>query len=101
LKPISYHSEAAREADGAAAYYYENNPSVTRDFLVVLGRIINEIQAAPHRWPYEGKTSAQRRQIKGFPYTIFYSNEPDKIFILAVAHTSRRPGYWKARISID
>jgi toxin ParE1/3/4 len=43
----------------------------------------------------------QRRQIKDFPFTIFYANEPEKIFILAIAHTSRRPGYWKKRITVD
>jgi toxin ParE1/3/4 len=101
LKPISYHLEAVREADHAAAYYFENDPRVVHDFLEALERVMAEIQAAPHRWPYEGKTTAQRRQVKRFPYTIFYLNEPEKIFILAVAHTSRRPGYWKTRISVD
>lgn len=101
MKPISYHLEAIREADSAAAYYYGNDPLVSRDFLAVLERVVAEIQATPHRWPYEGKTPAQRRQVKRFPYTIFYLNEPDKIFVLAVAHTSRRPGYWKTRIAVD
>jgi len=101
LKPIAYHVEAIREADSAAAYYFKNDPRVVHDFLEALERVMAEIQAAPHRWPCEGKTSARRRHLKRFPYTIFYLNEPEKIFILAVAHTSRRPGYWKTRISVD
>jgi toxin ParE1/3/4 len=93
--------EAVREADCAAAYYDENDPKVSHDFLTALERVIADIQAAPQRWPYEGKTFAQRRQVKRFPCTIFYLNEPERIFILAVAHTSRRPGYWAKRISVD
>ena len=101
MKSIAYHVEAIREADSAAAFYFKNDPMVLHDFLTVLERVMAEIQAAPHRWPREGRTSAQRRQVKRFPYTVFYLNEPEKIFILAVAHTSRRPGYWKTRISVD
>jgi toxin ParE1/3/4 len=98
LKPISYHFEAKREADAAAAFYYDDDPAVASSFLTVLERIVEEIQTAPQRWPYEGKTSVQRRQLKRFPFTIFYVNEPERVFVLAVAHTSRRPGYWTARV---
>jgi len=89
------------EVDDAAAYYHGDDPGAPSRFLNALGRITSEIQSAPQRWPYERGTLAQRRQIKGFPYTIFYLNEPEKIVILAVAHTSRRPGYWKSRIAVD
>jgi len=101
LKPIDYHPEAGREADDAAAYYHGDAPEAPSRFLNTLGRIIAEIQLAPQRWPFERGTIAQRRQVKGFPYTIFYLNDPDRIIILAVAHTSRRPGYWKTRIAVD
>jgi plasmid stabilization system protein ParE len=36
-----------------------------------------------------------------YPYVIFYEDEPERVHILAVAHTSRRPGYWKTRIAVD
>jgi hypothetical protein len=36
-----------------------------------------------------------------FPYLILYLDYPDRIRILALAHTSRRPGYWKTRIAVD
>jgi hypothetical protein len=78
LKSIAYHVEAIREADSAAAFYFKNDPMVLHDFLTVLERVMAEIQAAPHRWPREGRTSAQRRQVKRFPYTVFYLNEPEK-----------------------
>ena len=32
---------------------------------------------------------------------IFYIDYPEYIRVLAVAHTSRRPGYWKTRIAVD
>jgi hypothetical protein len=33
----------------------------------------------------------------GWPYKIVYSVEVDIIFIWAVAHDSRKPGYWRKR----
>jgi hypothetical protein len=35
--------------------------------------------------------------IKKFPYLLIYKVEKESIFILAVAHAARKPGYWKSR----
>jgi toxin ParE1/3/4 len=32
-----------------------------------------------------------------FPYSIVYAVLADVLFVLAYAHGSRRPGYWRAR----
>ena len=39
-----------------------------------------------------------RHLIRQFPYSIIYRVENERIFVLAVAHWSRRPGYWKQRV---
>jgi len=39
----------------------------------------------------------RRHLIRQFPYSIVYRVEGDRIFVLAMAHWSRRPGYWKER----
>jgi toxin ParE1/3/4 len=33
-----------------------------------------------------------------FPFTLYYSITADVLRIEAVAHQSRRPGYWKSRV---
>lgn len=35
--------------------------------------------------------------LRRYPYSLHYRLEPDLIRILAVAHHSRRPGYWAKR----
>ncbi len=39
-----------------------------------------------------------RRFVRRFPYSLFYVVEPQDLFIVAVAHHSRRPAYWADRL---
>jgi len=61
---------------------------------------IKAIQAHPLRFPVWESTPARRYVVPKFPYAIFYMERLDDIRILAIAHTSRRPGYWKSRIAV-
>jgi hypothetical protein len=33
-----------------------------------------------------------------FPYSIVYRVESSRVLVVAGAHTSRRPGYWRDRL---
>lgn len=35
--------------------------------------------------------------LRGFPFRLVYVERPTLIRVLAVAHKSRRPGYWRRR----
>ena len=39
----------------------------------------------------------RRYLMKHFPYSLVYTVSSEEIRILAVAHHSRRPGYWASR----
>jgi len=39
----------------------------------------------------------RRVLLKRFPYFIVFFDWQDEIYIVAVAHAKRRPGYWKRR----
>ena len=36
--------------------------------------------------------------VRKFPYWVVFIEEPHRIFILAVMHSHRRPGYWRRRL---
>jgi plasmid stabilization system protein ParE len=40
----------------------------------------------------------RRVEVHGFRYGLIYMVRPDSIFIIAVAHYSRRRGYWRHRL---
>jgi toxin ParE1/3/4 len=101
LKRITYNLEARAEADAAAAFYFQCNSATAAKFLDELAFVIEEIRYGPQRWPFEIGTQIQRLHFRRFPFTVYYRNDLHEIYILAVAHTSRRPGYWKKRIAVD
>jgi hypothetical protein len=36
--------------------------------------------------------------VKRHPYLVVYALRGDEIIVLAIAHTSREPGYWRERL---
>jgi len=44
-----------------------------------------------------GRLPSRQLKVRGFPYIVAYRIRPEDVYIVAVAHTSRRPGYWKHR----
>lgn len=41
--------------------------------------------------------TTRRFPLRRFPYSIIYQLKPDEIRVIALAHQSRRPGYWRGR----
>jgi toxin ParE1/3/4 len=81
----------------AAAYYYENQSVGLGDcFTTQIEIILNRVLKKP-LMPrcFDGRF----RKIKAekFPYIVIYEATDDGVNIMAVMHTSRRPGYWKDR----
>ncbi len=52
----------------------------------------------PLRW-HAFDEDVRRCMTRVFPYGILYTIEPEFVLIVAVAHCSREPGYWKHRIA--
>jgi hypothetical protein len=42
--------------------------------------------------------SVRAKAILNFPYSLMYVVEPEELFVVAVAHQSRRPAYWADRL---
>ncbi|MBI3775205.1 MAG: hypothetical protein HY273_06575 [Gammaproteobacteria bacterium] len=43
------------------------------------------------------RNGKRRYVMQRFPYSLIYTVSSEEIRILAVAHHSRRPGYWQGR----
>jgi toxin ParE1/3/4 len=93
-----FHQEATAEYDAAFDWYLERSPDAALKFDAEVDRALAQIILAPQRWA-AGPHSTRRFLLRQFPITLIYRERPSgEIQILAVAHTSRRPGYWKQRL---
>jgi len=102
LKHPDLHPEADLEISHALTYYQAHAPAeIVRDFDAGIVSAFIEIGKHPERFPRWHRTDVRKYILKRFPYLIFYVDYPECIRVLAVAHTSRRPGYWKTRIAVD
>ena len=45
-----------------------------------------------------GRRSTRRLPIRGFPFVLVYRSEGEELLVVAVAHQSRRPDYWRTRL---
>lgn len=61
---------------------------------------IDLICEQPNAWQgWPGLVGVRVLPLDRFPYLIPYACEGERLVILAIAHASRRPGYWRARVA--
>jgi len=88
--------EAAAELEEATAWYLERGWDLADRFVSEVERTMGLVVENPHAWT-ELESGIRRALLRGFPYSLIYSIEPGTIFVLAVMHQKRRPGYWRHR----
>ena len=93
-----FHPEALEEFEQAALYYSRRQPGLDLRFITSVREVVDRILEEPARWRAFDE-DVRRCFTHIFPYGILYTIERDYVLILAVAHCSRKPGYWKNRRS--
>lgn len=96
-KEVEFHEEARQEALAALEWYLERSEVAGVKFLGELERAVDWVASHPARWP-EYAHGTRRFLMHRFPFALIYRELPTRIQVLAVAHTRRRPGYWKERV---
>jgi len=91
------HPSAVEEAEKATRWYRERSAGSAVQFVEEVNDAIERILASPQRWP-AGPYGTRKFLLHRFPFAVVYRELPSTIYVLAVAHGHRRPGYWKNRI---
>ncbi|MBI2927838.1 MAG: type II toxin-antitoxin system RelE/ParE family toxin [Verrucomicrobia bacterium] len=97
MKPVVIHSAARAELDEDVGFYERRAEGLGLDLLAKVEAAILKIQEAPQAWPPHKRTGFRKYHVERFPYLVFYLEMEDQIWIAAIAHGSRRPGYWMTR----
>ena len=96
-KPVRFHTEADREYLASLAWYADRSLDAALDFEREFQRAISAIAKAPERWPLYF-SPCRRYLLHQFPFSLVYRFHDAEVFVLAVAHAHRRPGYWSKRL---
>lgn len=97
MKRAVFHPLAARELISSAEFYEQQRAGLGERFLLHAEDALARVKERPESGrPDLGETLSRR--VERFPFRIYYCNQPDRVWIVAVAHMSRKPGYWARRV---
>jgi hypothetical protein len=93
-----YFLEPAKdELDQATAYYESQRAGLREAFKLEINKAIQRILDHPAAWIALSKSTRCCRTNR-FPYGVVYNIRGEDIFIVAIMHLHRKPGYWKNRL---
>jgi hypothetical protein len=95
---IEFHPSAQAELDASAGFYESRLEGLGIRFLTAVEETTERIVT----WPDAGSPLGggfRKRLVPGFPFSIVYRSTEERVFVVAIAHQHRRPGYWRGRTS--
>jgi toxin ParE1/3/4 len=93
-----FHDLAWQELVDAYSWHEELGQACGAEFATAMHRALIDVGEHPLRFPRCG-WHIRRCLILRFHYAVIYEVKPDYVYIVAIKHTSRRPGYWKSRVT--
>jgi toxin ParE1/3/4 len=92
-----FHEAADSELLEAISYYNAKVDGLGNRFFAEVKFAAGYIERYPEIAPVIEK-GVRAKVLARFPYTLMYVVAESELVILAVAHHSRRPGYWANRL---
>ncbi|MCK6499972.1 MAG: hypothetical protein L6Q38_10895, partial [Nitrospira sp.] len=87
---------AKAELSQAALFYEDCREGLGEEFLVAVEAAFNQIRnIRPFRAP--SREDSDGTSFSSFPYGVIYALEGQTIYVAAVMHLRRKPGYWVSR----
>lgn len=100
---ITWHPAAEDELVGGIDWYDERELGVGDRFEDEVLAAVGASADSPQSWAvwpgWDREPVVRSKGVTGFPYRVVYIVEDDLLTIVAVAHSKRRPGYWRDRVA--
>ena len=97
MKPVRFHPEAEAELLAAVIYYEDQRPGLGVDLRQEVEAAVGLVQKSPQVFAARPADDLRKCPVRRFPYAVYYLDLDAEIWIAAVAHGKRRPGYWAGR----
>lgn len=98
---VRLHSAADEELNAAAQWYEDQRADLGEQFLAAALESLHEIERHPERFSRtrdQSKREIRKSTLDRFPYSIVYEVRDKDCYVIAVAHASRSPNYWRDRV---
>ena len=95
MKPI-WHEEAVMEHNASSVYYEKKSAGLGERFIGEVESTIARILYTPESWRIF-QHGCRKMNLRLFPYSVIYTMRSERVYIVALMHQSRRPGYWARR----
>jgi hypothetical protein len=94
---VVFHRLAAREYRSARDWYSTRSAEAAEGFRIGVDRAVHRVMVDAEALPH--LVGAYRYvRVSGFPYLLVLRRiDVKSVKVVAVAHASRRPGYWRGR----
>ena len=97
---VEFHPAASDEVEDSTAHYDDLIAGLGTRFIEEVERG-SELLASHPEIGQEIDREIRHFVLADFPHSLIYAIEPELIWVLAVAHHKKRPGYWKYRLSAN
>ena len=101
MKQIRYHPAAQQELDEAIAHDEAALPGRGLRFEQQVLRVLSRLRRLPASapiWPGFEDGEVRCAKVRRYPFLVVYMAHGQRLIILAVAHTKKKPGYWANRL---
>src|SRR5437667_8711616 len=88
---------AQHEVEEASDYYEQQREGLGHEFILAFEKTLEDIELFPGLGS-KIEANCRRRRLKKFPYGVVFRVYEGAIYVLAVMHMRRKPGYWKRRL---
>lgn len=95
--PTRYHPEAAQELADALDGYATRDSKVADRFGQLVLKRLDEAAKSLRRWAMH-RDGTRHIYLSPYSYELIVREKSGMLDVIAVAHTSRRPGYWRDRL---
>ena len=96
MADVSLLDGARADFDAALDWYATRSESAALHFAAAVADAVQRVSREPGRFALIDGIHRQAR-VKRFPYRLIFLADGNMIAVVAVAHHSRRPGYWRHR----
>jgi plasmid stabilization system protein ParE len=97
VRSVEFHPDAQNEFISAAQFYERQTEGLGLDFIATVQNAYERLPQFPASGAPFGRR-LRRLLVPKFPYGLLYRVEPERIYVIAVMHLHRRPGYWRSRL---